>query len=69
MTPTSIKHKYTTHLLCPYCDFEFSNSEKYPSHNPNRKTIMCMRCGETFGFTAHTQIVYNTYQINPEQII
>lgn len=55
-----IEHSNSDDLICPYCEYQFSDSwELIPSGG--WATIGCHECGKEFEYEANTQVTFNSW--------
>lgn len=62
MTPEAkaeIDHEYTQDLVCPFCGYTERDSWEIHGNDEDGETD-CGECGETYRWSAHTDVTYCT---------
>lgn len=56
-------HEYTKNIICPYCDYEFDDSESNEHDDDHRQEIGCHNCEKEFFLEVHINVKYSTIKV------
>ena len=56
---SKINCSYTDEVVCPYCEYEFSDSWEFADF----ETFECCECGKEFKIFRHVEVTYCTEKL------
>jgi hypothetical protein len=60
----NIVHNYTSEIVCPWCGYEYSNSEEHvATEQDNEEKIFCEKCDKEFRAQVTISVEYCTNKI------
>lgn len=53
-------HEYESNIVCPYCDYEYSDYDSYEYINEGDCDVECECCGNIFSLKIHRKVEFST---------